>query len=275
MMNVEQPLVSVVVPVYNGQQCIQACMDSILTQSLTSLEIIVVDDGSTDGTWAIVSRIAKQDARVRPLRQKNAGVSEARNAALPLCRGRYIRFVDADDLLPPDSMARLTAIAERDGSDLVLAGYYETVGSLRTTRGLIREEKSMPVNDYLRFLSKWSNTFYCGVLWNKLFRAELIHRQGTRFVSGLRWGEDFSFVCDYLTGAERVSVTAEPVYVYQRNAKGATVHMTLEAVAHPFASCRVKYSIYKTYRDLYVHRGQYDAYRRVLWRYLFRATLKN
>lgn len=275
MMNVEQPLVSVVVPVYNGQRCIHACLDSILAQSLTSLEVIVVDDGSTDGTWEIVSRIARRDARVRPLRQENGGVSEARNAALPLCRGRYIRFVDADDLLPPDSMAHLTAIAERDGSDLVLAGYYEAMGSLRTTRGLIKEEKTLPVDEYLRFLSKWSNTFYCGVLWNKLFRADLIHGQNTRFVSGLRWGEDFSFVCDYLAGAERISVTPEPVYVYQRNAKGATAHMLYEAVAHPFASCRVKYDIYKTYRELYIRRGQYDTYRRVLWRYLFRATLRN
>ena len=126
-----QPLISVIVPVWNGEATLLACVESILTQSLRDMEIILVDDGSTDGTWALMESLREKDERIRILRQENGGVSEARNAGIEQSRGTYIRFVDADDKLPPDSMRVLAERMQRDDCDLVLAAYTEVLGRRR------------------------------------------------------------------------------------------------------------------------------------------------
>ena len=102
-----QPTVSVVIPVWNGEKVIETCLNSVTGQSLRDMEIIVVDDVSTDGTARVLRRLAEQDSRIRVIRQQNAGVSAARNAGIAACTGEYIRFVDADDTLPSGSMAHL------------------------------------------------------------------------------------------------------------------------------------------------------------------------
>jgi glycosyltransferase involved in cell wall biosynthesis len=272
---VSQELVSVVVPAYNGEKCLGKCLKSILEQTWQSLEVLVVDDGSTDRTGEIAEEAARRDSRVRVIHQRNQGVACARNAALPHCRGTYVRFVDCDDLLPKDSVEILVRKAEENDSDLVLAAYTEVVGNLRHVRNLGSSEETMSCDAFLQPLSRYANSFFYGVLWNKLFRTELINRQPVRFVSGLNWGEDFVFVTGYLKEAERVSFTCRPVYDYVRNPQGLTVHQALDCVRHPVRNIRMKRRIYRAYRELYVARHQYDAYRKVLWKYMIRVTINN
>lgn len=95
------PLVSVIVPVYRVEKYLRICVDSILAQTYSDLEVILVDDGSPDGCPAICDEYAQQDARVRVIHQKNAGLSAARNAGLDLCQGEYITFIDSDDFVHP------------------------------------------------------------------------------------------------------------------------------------------------------------------------------
>ena len=135
-----KPLVSVIVPVYNGEKFLRPCLMSILRQDMEDMEILVVDDGSRDGTWPLLEEIAREDERIRPIHQENGGVSSARNAALDVCRGTYIRFVDADDVLPPDSMTTLLEGMQAQGSDLVIAAYTEVTGDRRDYRCLARED---------------------------------------------------------------------------------------------------------------------------------------
>ena len=269
------PLMSVVIPVWNGGKVIEACLDSVTGQDMTDMEIIVVDDGSTDDTWAILQRKAAQDGRIRPIHQKNGGVSAARNRALPECRGEFIRFVDADDILPPGAMTALVSKALANESDLVIAAYNEVVGPMRTERCLRRCEDTMPCNDMLRHFNVWSNSFYYGVLWNKLFRREIIQQNGIEFISGLHWGEDFAFVCRYLTHAQRVSYTRAVVYDYQRNAEGMTIRQFLVCLRNPLTNSRMKWQLFQELKSLYFARGQYPRYRWTLWLYLFRVTLSN
>lgn len=271
----EHPLVSVVIPVWNGGKVIDACLDSVLTQDMTDMEVIVVDDGSTDDTWAILQRRAAQDGRIRPIHQANAGVSAARNRALPECQGEFIRFVDADDVLPPGAITALVDKARANHSDLVIAGYNEVVGPLRQVRCLRRCDDTMPCSDMLPHMNIWSNSFYYGVLWNKLFRREIIQREEIRFISGLHWGEDFAFVCRYLTHVDQVSYTQAVVYDYQRNPDGMTVKQFISCISHPLANCRIKWQLFQELKGLYVRRGEYPRYRWTLWLYLFRATLTN
>ena len=270
-----QPLISVIVPVWNGEKYLAECMESITSQSLQDMEIIVVDDGSADGTWPLMERLARSDARIRILHQENAGVSEARNAGISLSRGRYIRFVDADDRLPADSMRLLADKAQQNHCDLVLAAYTEVLGSRRYHRDLGRCEDVVDNDEFLRRLERLSNSFYYGVLWNKLFRGDIIREKKVRFVSGLAWGEDFAFVMSYLAHAERIGYTTSPVYDYRRNPKGAVMRQFFSAIFHPIAGLRDRWMIYDCYRQLYRNRGQYEKYRKVLWLYLFRFTIRN
>ena len=269
------PLVSVIVPVWNGEPYLNKCVKSIRQQTLEDMEIILVDDGSTDNTWPMMEQLAREDGRVRILRQENSGVSEARNAGVAMSHGQYISFVDVDDDLPLDSMRLLVEKAQANGCDLVLAAYTEVLGRRRYPRDLGRCEDIVDNDEFLRRLERLSNSFYYGVLWNKLFRGDIIREHGLRFVSGLAWGEDFAFVMGYLAHAERIGYTTAQVYDYRRNPKGAVVRQFFRTIRHPIAGLKDRWLIYDRYRELYKVRGQYEKYRRVLWLYLFRFTIRN
>lgn len=269
------PMVSIIVPVWNGEKTLRACVQSILEQTLTDLEIILVDDGSQDGTWPLMETLAAEEGRIRPFRQANAGVSQARNTGLQAARGRYIRFVDADDRLLPDSMRLLVERADRDEADMVLAAYYEDLAGQKTLRDLGRCEDTVDNAEFLRRLEPLSNSFYYGVLWNKLFRRDIIFQHHLAFTPGLAWGEDFVFVMGYLAYAERLAYTQTPVYIYIRNIKGAVARQFLRCFTHPIASMKDRLLVYRSYAGLYRARGAYPQYRHVLWRYMFRFTLNN
>ena len=271
----QQPLISVIVPVWNGEKTLAECVGSIIHQSLQDMEIILVDDGSSDGTWALMERLAEEDARIRILHRENEGVSQARNAGIEMSRGRYVRFVDADDQLPPDSMRILVEKAGENDCDLVLAAYTEVLGRKRYHRDLGKCEDTVDNEEFLRRLERLSNSFYYGVLWNKLFKGQIIREHGVRFVSGLHWGEDFAFVMGYLAHAECIRYTKELVYDYYRNPHGAVVRQFFHTIRHPIEGIKDRLKIYRAYRELYVVRGQYEKYRRVLWQYLFRFTIRN
>lgn len=271
----KQPLVSVVIPVWNGSGYIERCLDSVMSQMGDEMEVIVVDDGSTDDTWALLEKAAASDARLRPVRQDNAGASVARNTALDMCRGKYVRFVDADDVLPEGSMTRLLKAAEENGSDLVIAAYTEVLAGRRSVRSLHKKDETVELEEFLRRLERLSNSFYYGVLWNKLFRGDIIRRERPRFTPGLHWGEDFVFVMDYLAHCGRFSYVAAPVYDYIRNPRGLVVRQFFRSILHPVASLKDRWLVYEAYRRLYRRKGVYEQYRRVLWRYLFRFTLRS
>ncbi len=269
------PLVTIVIPVWNGERYLDACLTSVLRQTEQNFEIVVVDDGSNDATWEKLIWWKKQDERIRPYHQKNAGVSEARNTAVRHANGQYIRFVDVDDVLPEDSLEKLTQNALQHDSDLVLAAYTEVLGSFRTVRDLGKCEDVIEYREFLRRLERLSNSFYYGVLWNKLFRRDIIQMHDLRFTSGLHWGEDFVFVMQYLEFANRMSYITNPVYDYFRNPRGAVMRQAVNCFRHPIVSIQARLTVYRSYEHLYRARGLYEEYRRVLWHYLFRFTLRN
>lgn len=202
-------------------------------------------------------------------------MSEARNTAMRHASGDYYRFVDVDDQLPPDSLEQLVRCAEKNQSDLVLAAYTEVLGTTRTVRDLGKCTDTVESAEFLRRLERLSNSFYYGVLWNKIFRGDIIRQYDLRFTSGLHWGEDFVFVMQYLEHAERMSYITTPVYDYFRNPNGAVVRQLVNCFRHPIVSIQARLTVYRSYEQLYRARGLYDQYKRILWRYLFRFTLRN
>ena len=117
------PLISIVIPVYNAEKYLAECLDSVCRQTLTDIEILCVNDGSADSSPVILRQYAEKDKRIRIMDQPNKGVSAARNAALPLAVGRYVWFIDADDMIESDSCRLLFEKAEESGADIVLLFY--------------------------------------------------------------------------------------------------------------------------------------------------------
>ena len=270
---VSEPAVSIIVPVYNGERFLQGCIDSILMQTFADFELILVNDGSSDRSADILAEYEKADARVRVITQQNQGVSAARNAGLDACRGDYVRFIDCDDTLPPDSLDILVRKARGNGSDLVIAAYHEIVGKSATLRDLPKSEETMACNDFLSHFSRYPTSFFYGVLWNKLFRRELIANAHLRFTPGMTWGEDFTFVAQYLVHVERVSYTRASVYNYLRNPDGLTFAMISHVIRHPCRSVEFRLHMYRMYRILFQRRGLYEQYRHKLWRFMISFTI--
>ncbi len=267
-----ETLISVIIPAYNAEKRLDRCLESVCGQDWKNLEVLVVDDGSHDNTVQIARAWEEKDPRVHVFHQNNTGVAGARNRALEEYQGEWVRFVDADDFLPAGSIRMLYERAQRDGSDLVMAGYEHQVAELIKTWNLADRDDSITCDEYLAFLNKNANSFFCGVLWNKLFRRELIERGKIRFTSGLSYGEDFCFVCDYLQNAQRISFSKDVVYRYVRHPHSMTVSQTMNSVIHPIRNLKVKWFLYQKMKELYIARGRYDEYRSSLWKYMIRVT---
>ena len=265
--------VSVVIPAYNAADTLRKMLDSVLGQTWRALQVILVDDGSRDDTVKIAREIAAEDPRLTVISQENLGVSATRNTGLKQCEGKYIRFVDADDTLPPDSIEQMVRRAEKDRADLVIGGYNQYFGEKHSVHNLAGRDDTIPFREMKDHLCRHANSYFYGVLWNKLFRRDLIEKEGCRFQEDLNWGEDFAFVMDYLRGVERIAYMKEALYDYRRSAGSTSVQQVLDSLKHPGKNIRIKRELYKHLREMYQARGIYGKYRRKLWMYLFRVGL--
>ena len=141
--------VSVIVPVYNAENTLVSCIGSVLHQPFEDIEVLAVDDGSTDQSLSLLREIAAQDGRVRVFAQDNSGVAAARNLALNHAVGTYVQFVDSDDLLAPDATGRMVEAMERRRCDLVIAPYTEVLGQLRQKRGFLDQDMILSQRQFL------------------------------------------------------------------------------------------------------------------------------
>lgn len=211
-MEIAKSLVSVIVPAYNVEAYIETCLRSILAQSHGNLELIVVNDGSTDDSPIIVEAIAKQDSRVRLIHQDNAGVSAARNTGLAAATGEYIVFVDGDDFLAPDYIEYMLDLAAQTGAEFCLS-----------KRSFSREGEEQTKNQTVETLSPAQATalllcpdVFVGC-WNKIYKKELLDRENLRFSTSLFYGEGLSFITTAAQKASCVGVGNRKVYYYRRN----------------------------------------------------------
>ena len=268
-----EPMVSVVIPAYNVTKTLPRLLECLLNQTWQNLQIILVDDGSEDGTVLMAREAAEKDPRLTVVTQGNLGISYARNAGLALCEGKYIRFIDADDTLPLDSIERMVRRAEKDGSELVIGGYDQYFGERRSFHNLAGRDDTVPCDDMMRHLCDHANSYFYGVLWNKLFLREIAEKQNCRFQENLTWGEDFAFVMDYLAGVSRVSFMKDSLYDYRRSANSTSIRQVLDCVKHPAENTRIKGDLYRHLKDMYRKRGLFEKYKKRLWLYLFRVGL--
>lgn len=196
-------MLSVVIPVYNGERCIRRAIEGVLAQTYTNWELILVDDGSTDGTAAICDEYAS--ARIRVIHQPNGGVSAARNAGIAAADGEYLAFVDADDIIERDYLANL---AQGIGHDLIITGYcYGDEPYESTIECTSYDEAKLRGS-----LSRLLNTDHFCFPWARLFRRSIIEEHHLRFDTRLRFAEDHVFNWSYLCHARSLYVDAHPCY---------------------------------------------------------------
>ena len=211
------PKVSVIVPIYNAEDYLGQCLDSILTQTLEDIEVICVDDGSTDDTSSILQTYAFLDSRLTIVKQKNKGVASARNLGLKKASGEYVVFLDADDFFENNMLEKMVTKAQEDNSDVVMCGYYIFDNAIKTKiqdfeieTKYLKKSPFKPedlANDLLDI-----STYHA---WNKLIKRELIEKKGISFDERVSFAEDQLFDCCILTAANKVSVVKE-CYVYWR-----------------------------------------------------------
>lgn len=209
------PKISVIVPVYNVEQYLPRCIESILAQTFTDFELLLIDDGSPDNSGRICDEYAERDSRIRVFHKKNGGVSSARNVGLDNAQGEWIYFSDADDVIKKEGL-QLLFDGVKEGVEFVMAGYeiYDEAESLiygckKYTSRIVTS------NDCLLYMFKPIDYPYHGYLWCKLFHSQIIKDVALRFNNDISFNEDRLFIVQYLCENQNSCFyTTIPVYNY-------------------------------------------------------------
>ncbi len=215
--------VSVIVPVYNEETYLVQCLKSILEQSLKNIEIICVDDGSSDRSVELIEKLQKKDSRIRLIRQKNAGGGAARNRGALAARGEYLSFLDADDYFEPAMLEKMAGKMDETESDICICKvrcWHEDLNFYTDEYSAMREEflpskdvfsaKDMPGHIFNTF-HNWS--------WNKMFRRSFVENKGLVFQEIMRTNDLF-FTCTALVNAERITTVKEVLVNYRVGVAG-------------------------------------------------------
>lgn len=213
--------ISVIVPVYNCEPYVARCVRSIMAQTHTDLEIICIDDGSSDGSGEILDALALEDKRLRVVHQANAGASAARNAGIDLATGDFITFVDSDDAIEPDMYETLLPYFNDKNVDIVHCGYKRIHfdGSVKDVNGT---EKVVYQDKYEAADCLIAGRLYVGSLWNKLFRSHLFH--SIRMDTQLIINEDVLVIAELLKQVNTaVYLDIGKYYFYERDASVTAV----------------------------------------------------
>lgn len=223
------PSISVIVPVYQAEKVLRTCTDSILKQSFSDFELLLIDDGSPDSSGALCDRIAEEDPRVRVFHKENGGVSSARNVGMEEAKGKFLAFADSDDWLPVDALQRMFEAVEAAGGDTAGGAHYkaESSGELELEEGAMppgvygpEEMRAGIVHRLLGHRLGPANGVLNGFIWRFLFSRELVMREKIRFVGA--YLEDELFLIEYFCQAKKLVMVKESVYYYLQNPASVT-----------------------------------------------------
>ena len=214
------PLLSIIVPIYNSEQFLSACIESVLAQTYTNFELILVDDCSSDSSHEVCRRFATEDKRIKVITlKKNSGVSVARNEGLEIAKGEFIGFVDSDDTVERTYLSTLLTNAEAYSADISIVRYKKTKKSLREESGDVLVMS--PIDALNMIADRENGRGFVGYVWGKLFRQNCI--ANIRFNPNLCLCEDYLFSVNAFTNARCVVLSGLALYTYI-NRSGSAVH---------------------------------------------------
>ena len=253
-------MVSIIVPIYNAEQYLRRCVDSILNQEYTDYELLLVNDGSTDASGDICEEYGDRDPRVIVIQKENTGVSDSRNRALDRARGKYLQFLDSDDWITPDATRLFVRAAEEYGCDMVISDFYRVVGERLSPKGDIEEEGVLTREEFAAHMMENPADFYYGVLWNKLYRRDIVEEHKLRMDTDISWCEDFMFNLEYIR-------YAKVFYALQGWRKGLCRIFT--------KTVKMKLNVFEYYNNFYKHvleEEDYEKNRLQVYRFFIDAA---
>lgn len=260
-----KPFISVIIPVYNGASVVQECLNSILKQDFKDFELLIIDDGSTDDTFKICTRISSNDTRIKVFHKKNGGVSSARNFGLRKALGDWIAFIDADDYVFPAYLSDLVEKIHADNS-LIISNY----GS-KNHSDLIKEDLDLSQGDMVEYLFS-HHVFNLSAPYGKLYNRRTIVSNKIYFPEGIHMGEDLLFMLDYINSVDSISTSSKALYRVN-NTEGSLSkgYYSFESELKAFTKLResigkiaTKYNLYDDPIKLIWESRCSDTFRRVM-----------
>ena len=235
---------SVIIPIFNAETTLRRCLDSLVDQSFDDYELLLINDGSTDGSDAICREYAKAYPCIRYFAKENGGVSSARNLGLEQAKGEYILFVDSDDYVAETYLETINRAVSETHPDLLIFGAESTgMGEKKWITGAYREAEELNI---ARRIAEAMQRYLFSSLWNKVFKRETIERFHLRFENGLAIGEDQLFIFTYAMHIKSLASVEEILYFVDTSDQGS-----LSRKARP----------YLTEQLMEVNRRMYAAYR--------------
>ena len=218
-------MISIIVPIYNVAPYLRQCIESILGQTYQELEVLLIDDGSTDGCYEICEEYKRRDLRITVIHKENGGIVSARKAGLRAARGEYIAYVDGDDWIEPDMYAHMLETLQQENVDLVMCGRYEDTG--RTSKPVFHgiqagcyRKPGMVQEIYPRMIAG-RRFFEWGIfpnVWDKLFRRDCVYPYQMQVDDAVVMGEDAACTYPCLLHAKSLYILDECLYHYRQRA---------------------------------------------------------
>ena len=264
------PTVSIIVPVYNAESSIARCIESIIHQEYQDFELLLINDGSKDASGEICDSYVQKDNRIRVIHKEYSVVSDTRNMALDLAQGTYLQFLDADDWITPNATRTFVETAKNTNADMVISDFYRVVEKRVSHKGSIEQEGLFTRNEFASFMMENPADFYYGVLWNKLYRRDIVEKYHIRMNADISWCEDFMFNLEYIRYAESFYVVTLPLYYYVKT-KGslATQGMNISK------TIKMKLMVFEYYNNFYKQvftEEDYEKNRLQVYRFLVDAA---
>lgn len=230
----DNPLVSVIVPVFNTEKYLQRCIDSLLAQTYKNLEFIFVDDGSPDNSSSILKEAELRNERIRCIFQSNKGLSGARNTGMKTARGEFLLFCDSDDTVEPDWAARLLEVAQKHPKSLVSCGICHIYDRSQSSSLSFVQEGEFAKKQYYELIRPGMMGSVC----IKIFRRSIIERNRLSFDETVKYAEDVVFTLDYLNYVESIYIIEDALYDYYHYDKDThstiTQNITYPQMRHIF-----------------------------------------
>lgn len=258
--------VTVIVPAYNSGRTIERCIESVLRQTYEAKEIIVVDDGSVDNTCEICRKYEELSC-FRYFKATHGGVSKVRNLGLEKATGEYVMFVDADDYVKDTFVEKMVAALETGSCDMCICSYVRVIYNNCYPIKSLQASGIIDRNKYLIDTLKDPGHHYFGVIWNKIFKTQIIRQKGISFRSDITLGEDFVFTLEYLKYVQKVNVIDDKLiyYCYQNvNTLSRVREKKITDCENEMANRNL---IYESYVDVMKYAGLFDKYEKKINRY--------
>lgn len=214
--------ISIIIPVYNAAQYLKECLESVLTQTIKEIEVICINDGSTDDSLEILNQFQQRDSRILIVDQKNHGVSAARNAGLKIATGKYLGFVDADDTIEKEYFEILFSAAEENRCEIIYSKFLANEKHLATNRKYNKEEIIQEI------LPLYLEKDVFNSIWNKLYLNLLIKQNDIQFPVGKKIGEDADFNLQILEFTENLFYLDYVGYHYREVFGSATRNVSVQ-----------------------------------------------